>query len=788
MRRLFALLFLSLAWHTAAQQSAETIPVPVFLDNEYRGDLSVQVTESEAVLVPASDLLALVQEELSARVMEDASASFRTPEMVRTDAFNALGITVRFDWDQLALVVGVPPLARRTQRLSLIGRSTQPDGIPVPTAGLSLIANLELWSRYAYESAHFQVSATPEVALRFSDITLETQVVVQTGDIPFTLDFVRAVWDIPEVGYRLEAGDLTWLQTNLAGVSRLTGVSLRREPSISQESKQMGAALDRFFLPQAATVEILVNEARLQRRELSAGNYELSGVPLGDGVNRVLVLWRDTETRLAELVIPYDSKLLAPGELDAGVAFAVADRDVLRPVMTLYQQYGVTPEFTIGARQGLEPIELQMDFGLEAVLATAAGTFLFEPDVNIGPQERLVLDLPLRYSFLNSSPSSYLSFGLSAAYQSVTGSAGADAQLVSSGAYVNFALPDGLSVTPRIAYARGLDTGAQDLQLRASIRKSIRGGSSISGEIGFAWDGDPRFFATVTYAAGFPEAQQNLFLQQNLESQEFSAYWARYAGSEAPALDYSLSTRIPVDLAQTMSLSGRLGYAHPLFRGSLSHGLTGVVESGSFRNSTSLSVGSALVVADGVVGLTSPIAGSFALVVPAEQLSGSPFTVSVAGGRETTATGRTVVLPSFRPYAPAQVRVRLPQADRISDQGELEYVISPAYRSGSLVVIAPVVSVSIRGTLVDDDGEPVIYETGRYSGPDDATGSFFTDESGVFEIYGLEPGSYVLRIPELPGTEFRLEAAATDADLLGVGTLTPGPAREPEEPAENEGG
>jgi hypothetical protein len=780
MRLLFALLAILLSAPLPAQDAFDEVPVPVFLDSNYRGELTALIDADGTVFVEPGSLVSLVQATLSDDVLSRAAELFRTDDPVRLREFSALGISVEFDMERLAVVVEIPPLARRTRTLSLAGVQTPPSGSYVGPSELSVIANLDLWTRLVYEDVLFEVSATPEIAVRASGIVVEVQGGVRTGDDPFFLNHLRLVWDVPEIGYRVEAGDLTWRNTELDSVSRITGLSLSREYLLSEPQRLTNRVLDRFFLAEQATIEVYVNESRLQRRQLAAGNYELSGVPLGDGVNTLVVVWRENETRLVELVIPYDSELLVPGELDAGVAVGVANRDVFRPVMVAYQSYGVSPEFTVGARQGFEPLNLQIDFGLRATLATVAGTFLLEPDIGIGPDDRLVIDVPLRYSYLNSTPSSYLSFGLTAGYRSAFGSAGgAASQIALASGYMNVALPDGFSVTPRVSYEYGLHDGSHLVDTRATLRRSIRGGSAVSGDIGFSWDGDPRFYATVTFSAAFPDAQQNLFLQQNLESQEFSAYWARYTDSDDPGVNYSLSTRVPIDLAQNATLSGQIGYGNRLFEGSLAHGVSGVVATGSFRNATSIALQSGIVFTEGVFAVTRPVLGSFALVVPGSDLSADGLSVEHSGQEVQGLSGGVAVLPGLGNYSPAGVSVSGGSVLFGMEEGDLTYAVHPAYRSGSLIIAQPEPSVYVAGTLVDGDDDAVPLVVGTYTDESGEATSFFTDEEGAFELYGLTPGRYEIRLPQAVNSAYEFVIPEDAREFVELGVLSPGQEEAP---------
>jgi outer membrane usher protein len=821
MRQALALILLSAQLLVLpAQESADLLPVPLHYEGSYLGDVEIAISGDSDVLVPSDTVLELLRDYLSERVLADWSDLVREGQRVAPEAFDPLGIHIRFDWDDLALIATIPPLSRRPVLLAVSGTRTVPAGIGVEPADVSLIANLDLWSRFTYESLLLEAAFSPEVAASIYGLVLEVQGGVRTGEVPLFLDYARASWDFPAIGYRIQAGDLVWFDTDLVGVSQLTGVSFFREGSLDTPDARIDRVLDRFFLPEDASVAVYVNESRVQRRRLAAGNYDLAAVPLGDGTNTILVVWEDApaiadesegmdeptddgadpsagETdpgvRLVELVIPYDSELQEPGRLDAGVSLAIANREVVRPVVVAYQRYGLTPQITIGARQGVELFDLQADAALSFVLATRAGNFLFDPSVGLGPTDRLVLDFPLRYSFLDSRPSSYLSFGLSTGYQFARShDAATTNQTLNASGYVNLALPEGFSVTPRASWTYGLTDASHQVNVRAALRKSLRGGSSVSADIGFRWDEELSFLARVTYAASFPDAQQNLFLQQDLDSQEFSAYWSRYPGQSERDITYNLSTKIPVNMNEVVTASGQLGYVHPYFRGSISHGLTAVVAQGESRNATSIALQSALLLVEDTFAVSIPVRDSFVVVAPGESFADVPLVISRSGTSvERDASGAPVVFPDLSAYSAAQIRVEPEEILLGLQEPDLTFVVTPTFRSGTVIRAEPQRTIYAGGVLLDEAEEPRAYELGRWERADSvqggvatdgsvASGEFFTDEAGYFEIYGIGPGEYTLLLPSDPNIAYSAIVPEDANEYVDLGELLPGDAPTPD--------
>lgn len=772
----------------ARANAAPAVPVPVYVDGEYAGEIDARLEGDDEVRVSSAAVLAFVDDILVDRAKEDARALFGDDRLVEPEAFAALGVSVSFDWDELLLRIRVPPLVRRPRRISLANTAPKPTGTPVAPADISIISNFDLWARYGYEQRLFEYAVTPELAANVHGVTAEIQGGLRSagptgrsaGPTGF-LDHARATWDLPDEGYRVQGGDLTWRSSELFGVSRLTGLSLFREGSLGDAPRLTDEILTSVYLPERSTVRLTVNGSKRYEGEHPPGNYEIANVPFGDGLNVVTVSWEDADgPHQVEIVVPYDGDLLDRGELDAGVAIGVADRTfgfaadaVARPVVSSYQRYGLTPNLTVGLREGVEVLDFQLDTGAEAMLATRAGTLVLEPSFGLGPASRMLVDVPLRYCYLDSRPSRYLSFGLSGAYRALTAADGAStAKTLTTSAYMNFVFGDGFSFTPTVTDTYSLSDGTNRLVVRASLRKSIRGGSALSANVGMRYDGEPSLLATITYSAAFPDARQNLFVQQNLATQELFAFWNRYPGEGEQDLDFNVGAALPIDTSQVANTSAQVGYTHPLFRTSVAHRLSGVIDTGNISNATTLAFQSAVTYAEGVTALSRPVGDSFVTVAPEGELADVPLVVSRGGARaDRTLRGGATVLPGLSSYTPAGVTVEPEEMILGLDERALRYVVEPGYRTGTVIRVRAPRAIYAGGVLLDEKGQPLIHELGAWSGSEEVAGEFFTDSDGYFEVYGIEPGEYTLTVGGRPDAAYRISIPEDANGFVDLGEI-----------------
>ncbi len=774
----------------AQAESAEqtTIPVPLVVNGRRSGEIPVQIVVdadfTERVSIVPIELVALLPELALATASEPLLAS---TDWTGLDAFDEIGLAVAFDPDEILVRATVPARALRPVELPLSGRAAPiPRGVQVPQADFSAIANLEGWARYTYEQGRFDYRVTPDVALNLYRAAIEAKGGVRSSSPIGFLDHARLTWDLPELYLRLQAGDLRYRTTRLERVTRITGVSFTTDESLGHAIVGGGGVTLPIIVPESGTVLVTRNGSQVVRRTLDPGNYLLSALPLVQGINEITVTWPGPDgPATVDLLIPHDAELTRPGRIDAGLAVGVANRDLLDPLATASVSYGVAQSLTIGARFGSAFLRTEFDAGVSAVIATTAGAFRVAGDVGIGPDGRLAIDVPVGYRLVDSRSERYRSIGATAGvgYAARPAAPSAETLRLYASGYVGLAFADGFSMTPRLSYAMSSTGGdratTHDVRFMTGLRRSVRGGASLSANVGLAYREELTFLASVSYSASFPDIRQNLFLQQDLTAGKASVFWSRYAGDQPRDVSWTASAQVPVDRSDLFTVGAQVGYRDPYVRGSLSHGLSGVLEDAEYRNATSLTIATALLFADGAFAVSTPVTDSFVLV------SGDPDSavpvglVRPTGYRAIPLGERPLVFGGVRSYSPFQIEAEPLDIVLGAEERERVYYVLPSYRSGTLVRIGIERNVYVGGVLLDRAERPVGFALGAWERGDDPTksGEFFTDGEGYFEVYSLAPGSYRLRIAAGPGTlngmsyEFAVPPGAPE--YVDLGNLMP---------------
>lgn len=580
-------------------QDVDTIPVPLYIDDIYAGEISVIILPDESVQIRPSELIAYLEDLISEDAVNTAKTVFPETGWLDLTDLGGLGVRIIFSFEDLTIRVSIPAHLRRETRISLKSGGRDPEGTYIEQENFSAFLNLELWNRFTYETLTYDFAATPEIGLNIFDWVLEARGSIRTTDI-FFWDYSRLVKDFDSIGYRLEVGDLTIPVTDLSEVSRLLGASFRKNYSLLSSSEEPSPYSIEFFLREPSKVEIYMNDRKIRENDYQSGSYIFQDFPCTRGINEVSIRWEDSEGSHEEnLTIPFEGKLLAAGEFDIGGAVGLPDRQIVLPALTSYQYLGITDNFTFGFTESFNIDTLELSIHPDLLLATDFGSFNLVPIWNINFNGGQKVDATLGYQMMKPGSERNLNFGANISYDfNSISEPETPLSLLSLDGYFNFNFGAGFSFVPRVSWGWKFDESRQIINAEALLKMSIRGGSALSASVGLEYNEELTFSATISYSSSFPDVNQNLYVLENLVTQRLSAFWTKYKTEESP-FSINASTELPIRLDDKLSLSLSGGWDHELFGLSGGHNFNAVIDTATFGNSTFLSARSALVYAGG---------------------------------------------------------------------------------------------------------------------------------------------------------------------------------------------
>ncbi len=764
-------------------QEEVLLPVPFYIDGAYSGEIDLRI--NGRVLIQPYPLFRQLEPYLDGKKLESLWGRWAGDEWVSVESLAGTPIKAEFDETLLLFRIEIPPESRRPSAYSLTREKRAPPSRLTPPARLSGVLNMEGWTQMDYGESLLRYELGPELGVNFVGYVLEAKGGLRSeGDILF-LDYLRGIKDFPALSLRTEAGDLTYGADGFSQ-GNLVGIAAYRKTSLDmyyQTRPELGRTI---FFPEPTEVEIRINDRTVRRKKVSAGTWTFSDFPLVQGPNEVELLWSDSAGDHRENFFQiYDSALLKGNETDWGGALGTDSWNTLNPALLLHLSRGLSDRMTAGLSVYSLLDGSLFSFQAPLYAAFALGTFGLIPEAEIAMDQGFNGGVSLNHSFSEKRENHFRqSFGssLSLRYETFP----LEAQRYSARAYYNYLpLPD-LSFTPSASWSYEAVRADQGIDLSLRIRKSGGDGSTVSTELGVVLaDGEWSPKAALTYSASFPEINQNLYARGDLSGQKMSLAWNRYNRANRDR-DYSLgaSAVVPAQREERFSLSLNGGYIDPRFSINLSQGFNAFFDEEAYANTTTLSAGSALVYADGVLTYSRPLRSSFVIV---DSRIGPLEVNPTARGSLLSLDGREPgLIRDLSPYRYTVLRLSPENLPVGSDINDYTTAVYPSYRSGTLIRVEEKIYMYAGGILSDGEGRPLplvlgeirpVPEEGKAaSGEESGRGKwpreFFTDGEGYFECYGLEPGEYLLTLQNR-GLSFAVQVRADESGYYDWGVVKP---------------
>jgi outer membrane usher protein len=682
------------------------------------------------------------------------------------------GLSVAFDSATLSLHIGIPLEARGTRRIDIRRLREREDLDYAQQADvssyLSVRAGAALIERSRITDAGFDdLAADFDFALNVGRIVLEAEFDYDsTRQHAWGRDDVRLVYDDREHLIRYEAGDLSLGRGPFRSSTRIGGLAVFRNFGIDPYRNIRPIPSRDFVLDQSARVEVLLNGAPLRTLDLPSGNYNLrnfSLVPSAANDIELRITYLSGETIVLSYPAFYDLELLAPGLLDFAVNLGLPydDEDGLRVYDednyngVAYARYGLTPTLTAGIHwQGDRRFDT---VGTDIVWASPIGTFGINASTNVRDPSIDSSQLTVQYRWRSNEPN------LSRTVDGLISLTGADHRTLDQ-----FFGGNPTSVQARVR--AGQNVGDQG-------RVQLFGGYDRDREL----DRD-RWYAGGSYTHQFAFGALTFGLDyQNAGRDELVARAAfsvplgrgRWSGSaetsdSAVRLDYRVPTAPGVGgFGYSASVERRMGadrqslranYVGNRFEASVAQRAENHFSDTARRDlRTELTVGAALVMADGHFGIGRPVRNSFAIVAPRRAASGYGIAVEPRSGFASTTTRYSAysgslgpaVIPDLAAYFNRALQVDAPDAPAGTSLGGQVFSVRPGHRSGYFLPVGDERNASIVGNMVDRDGDPIAYAVGAAEELPGAGGrepvQVFTNAAGRFFMEGVEAGkSYAI--------------------------------------------
>ncbi len=789
-----ALLFLALTISFLGAESllpaGEIALADVFINNSPSGTIEFTLDTNGRAVIPVTLLRTILGPVVKPAILNkitNKKTEFREDDPIISGiilVYNAAALTLNFT---------VPPRALISRNIG--GSYSEPamTGGTVFAAepfsamlGLSakLIPSFPL-DRDLPRTVQSDLALNPSVKLfRFTaeggfDLTYPAVKILETRKYLISRDF-------PETGIRAAFGTLESRAVSFQNPLRLVGFSLYREPLISDREKKAFSVINEIILSNSAEVTVAINGAIARRLHLDSGAYLLSELPFTTGLNTVTLQIAEDgqEIRTVTVGVPFDSEILAPGETDFSLNIGL-DRETLSLPFSL-------ANFALGLNPYLE-VGFDLSLSSDRFLGGAAG-LLASPIGNFGLAGSLALayNAPektayaARFDWRLLFPGSRLlpQLGLSVQYRSPFFAApGSESQPVEQSSLllssqISQALPAGLGNVCVYGNAGLSADTLRQLSFSAGHFIAFSRMAFLSTSIGSSWavDRPLQTYISVSLSIVSP-GTTNFQYRQNL----------------FPATE-SIDISIPLDENERTRLNGHGFLSNTAEENSqdislsvLNNNTASKLSAAAFYTADSLSgvkriafdlrAALTIVFAGGYLGVTSNPGNAFMFIVPDSALEENTLVFKTNNGLSyISEQGKALLIPALRPYHILSGSIVLPESAPEVRPAPETIRIKPTYHSGTVIKITAAPSLAARGTLVTPQNTVSGGRGGRVffqrAGSEQA-GSTFTDENGIFECYGLEPGTYQIEWSDGNHSTFTINGSGSDMIELGRITAEP---------------
>jgi outer membrane usher protein len=799
---LFIAVFLKL---DGSEPSNFSFEAEVFVNDRSLGTTFIILNEeNKTVLIQSGPVQKIISKLLSPEFMGNIEEWFEDRDSYFSPFSLDTSLSITFEECLQVVQIFINPRFLKEQTISC---SKQTAGYDPETlkesANWSGYLNIRLGRGIGYRYIP-EFQSIPESTQILSNFSIQHADWSLTGTInPHSHRFGHAVnnilWikDCFERDLRIFVGEFCPPAIGIQPNTTLLGVGLTRNPFVvEQESPSILKQYD-FFLPNSSRVELYANGALHSTYELGAGPYSFRNFPTLPGGNQIDFRIYEAEGRLQSYQIDYfyDPSLLEQGELDYSSSFGTLqnfheNRFLWNQLMfSGYIQYGMTSQWTSGVYLQTSPKQCQ--FGTENTWVSKhlkttvdlGGSWLLghlpQPKLRVYMQNAptkknllywnaIIEYLGKRYSHYHfKTYRNYLNFRNSVIFS----------------ASLNLARPffDSCYGALNISYNL-VKNNRSKFGLSGSISKRIA--SSVYGNLSV-------YSSSIN---PYCKSEQGIVFNINWTPSQSNfrgnAIYDSYRNSVITSLGYERS------LGGASSINASMGIEHQAHENALiaSVNYQGEYMEAQASNYASLLInrsgkkirgrsgfllGTGLVFADGVFGLSRPIYDSFIMIKPSASLQAAGgIGVNPIGEEQYMAKSwrfLPAIIPNVGAYVPTTVSLEAPELPLTSELSANFYTCLPKYKGGVLIRTEDKTLFFVEGTIYKSPEKPWACQLGCLKSVGDSSDvevPFFTDRNGRFQIICHQTGRFSLYMNDTEPTGAILEIPEnTPPGFLDIGTI-----------------
>lgn len=768
------------------------LDAPLTVNGKFAGSITIAVDPKGDGEVDARRLIELLSPVIEPTIKVLLVARIAGRSRVDFTDLAIDGFSVAFDTLTLSVAATLSVSASATSSVRIAPREAMPNPASFdPAERFSAGVNVSATQRYVhsqnggFEPVHADFDGIANFG-GFEGYTL-------TGGVSYRgagweRREIRLTHDIFETALRVTAGEFTPGSTSFQGSGHILGIGLERAYSTIQpfqNTRPIGR--QNFTLERDSSVDVIVNQVRVQTIRLGPGRYDIGDFPFAAGPNQVQLVVDDVggKREIVNFDVFSSSGLLAPGTTEFSGAMGVRETGQLHygllPAATGYGFRGISDNLTLGLNG--QATSRAAQGGAVAILGTGLGFFQLETAASdsFGNGFGLAMSLDYRGEFSIRTPKdlrlSASSVYRSARFQDAFSIGSRSQQALQSSMLVQWQAPWNLSLglgysltksrrpsidTQRLDATFGRSFGRFGISGTVSRSTSVTGGGNdIRGAIGLSLRLGSRYQAGARYDSGTH--------RQEIEVGR---------SSDGQLDDISGDLRYTED-REAKALAGRLAYINNRFDLVVNHNrLESIGLDGRTTNVSDWNVSSFFGYSGGSFAVGRSVKDGFIIAPVHSSLNGAQASI-MSGDRVVARSGLfgPALIPINRAYGINRYDVKVDPLPVGYDLGAGTINLFPGYGSGYKATIGSDASHIAVGILVNVAG-PVSLVGGLIEPTEPARlktwkeRTFFTNRTGRFVADRLEPGRYRLVLDGHTAGEFVIPAKSEG--LIDVGTVRAG--------------
>lgn len=760
----------------------EELYLPIFINGMNAGEINTLPMEELDTKVDVQQLVTLLGTKVPEDKLEELSS--HPDQWISIEELQAYPFMVVFNMFDLVVEVIISPEDTIAKRLSLLGTTDTIDYPLLEPADFSfymnIYASLLLKAVDQFSSGTSQSFAPLNLTLypvaNYKGWSLDTQLRYSTDELQnLGMGDIHIIRDWPELPLKLMLGDISYNTVENQGSPAYVGAVISRELGRSFDAKRYSNYTRSLLVPEDnALVSVLINNRRIKGATLDAGMYTVTDFYFTGGINDVAFQVETAdEVTVEEFLFSYDSSLMPPGQTEYvfGVGFP-KDESLTLPQLFGNQIFGVNDH--VSGNYFFQASSFQQNIGFSTTASILLGNFKLGTALSrIAADNSYGMYTTLAYSYsrVTSPVNRSLSFtaGRYSPNYSLFSSGDPGTSTERSDEW-DFSLSYGQSLFKVMGIGIGarmnLDRDEQitATSLTASLRARPARSLSISSSFRIASNGEELTpSASISFSYSPSDKDYGLSYSQDLieGSNGFSLSYAPeqlkgISTFSLSASDMTFSDPFP----NSFTFSSNYRHKDFLLNGDLAIRRTEqeVSYATEFRMNTAVSY------AEGLFGISHPIGDSFVLFDTKEEYEGYVLGANPSGGTYLARTDEfgAGVITGLSSFATQNISISAIEIPEGFEMGADKFTFRPTYHQGATIKFSVDSNVTVIGSMHFSDGTPVALYSGEVRKLDaeitenTEPNYFFTYTDGMYELYGLSSGEYVVTLYMGDGLEFSL--------------------------------